>query len=112
MPSLGLLAKTSPGWAAISPPLVGRSTDPVTNQMYPVPEPVVSPWACPLPSQKYPIPFVSSSLYCLAWLGLASLASAWLVWSAAATTTATTTEQAYKMTVAARDSQMEVDIQL
>ena len=37
------------------------------------------------------IPFVSPSLD---WLGLASLASAWLVSSAAATTTATTPEQA------------------
>ena len=37
----------------------------------------------------------------LAWLSLASLASAWLVLSAAATTTATTPEQAYKTTAAA-----------
>ena len=43
----------------------------------------------------YPIPFVSPSLDWLAWLGLASLASAWLVSSAAATTTATTPEEAY-----------------
>ena len=50
---------------------------------------------------KYPIPFVSPSLDWLAWLGLASLASAWLVSSAAATTTATTPEQAYKATAAA-----------
>ena len=49
----------------------------------------------------YPIPFVSPSLDWLAWLGLASLASAWLVSSAAATTTATTPEQAYKTTAAA-----------
>ena len=37
----------------------------------------------------------------LAWLGLASLASAWLVSSAAATTTATTPEEADITTVAA-----------
>ena len=42
-------------------------------------------------SQLYPIPFVSRSLDWLAWLGLARLASAWLVSSAAATTP----EQAY-----------------
>ena len=47
--------------------------------MYPVPQPVLSPWAWPLPSQKYPIPFVSPSLDWLAWLGLASLPSAWFV---------------------------------
>ena len=76
--------------------------EPFTNWMYPVPQPVVrSPWACALPSEKYPIPFVSPSLDWLAWLGLASLASAWLVSSAAATTTATTPEQAYKTTAAA-----------
>ena len=69
--------------------------------MHPVPQPVVSPWACPLPSEKYAIPSVSPSLDWLAWLGLASLASAWLVSSAAATTTATTPEQAYKTTAAA-----------
>ena len=69
--------------------------------MYPVPQPVVSPWAWPLPSEKYPIPFVSHSLDWLAWLGLASLASAWLVSSAAATTTATTPEEADITTVAA-----------
>ena len=39
---------------------------------------------------------MSRSLDCLAWLGLARLASAWLVSSAAATRTATTPEQAYK----------------
>ena len=44
---------------------------------------------------------MSPSLDWLAWLGLASLASAWLVSSAAATTTATTPEQAYKTTAAA-----------
>ena len=49
----------------------------------------------------YPIPFVSPSLDWLAWLGLASLASAWLVSSAAATTTATTPEQAHNTTAAA-----------
>ena len=47
-------------------------------------------------SQIYPIPFVSRSLDWLAWLGLARLASAWLVLSAAATRTATTPEHAYK----------------
>ena len=82
------------------PPLVDLSTGPFTNWMYPVPQPVVSPWACPLASQKYPIPFVSPSLDWLAWLGLASLASVWLVSSAAATTTATTLEQAFQTTVA------------
>ena len=46
-------------------------------------------------SQIYPIPFVSRSLDWLAWLGLAGLASVWLVSSAAATRTATTPEQAY-----------------
>ena len=44
---------------------------------------------------------MSPSLDWLAWLGLARLASAWLVSSAAATTTATTPEQAYKTTAAA-----------
>ena len=72
--------------------------------MYPVPQPFVSPWPRPLPSQKYPIPFVSPSLDWLAWLGLASLASAWLVSSAAATTTATTPEQASTTTAAARSA--------
>ena len=52
-------------------------------------------------SQKYPKPLVSPSLDWLAWLGLASLASAWLVSSAAATTTATTPEQAFKAIAAA-----------
>ena len=47
-------------------------------------------------SQTYPIRFVSRSLDWFAWLGLAGLASAWLVSSAAATRTATTPEQAYK----------------
>ena len=73
-------------------------------------------------SHIYPIPFVSRSLDWLAWLGLARLASAWLVSSAAATRTATTPKQAYKTIVAplraapARqdnqgiDSQMELDI--
>ena len=60
--------------------------------------------------QIYPIPFVSRSLDCLAWLGLARLASAWLVSSAAATRTATTPEQAYKTIGAAlRASPMVVD---
>ena len=44
---------------------------------------------------------MSPSLDWLAWLGLASLASGWLVSSAAATTTATTPEQACKTTAAA-----------
>ena len=44
---------------------------------------------------------MSPSLDWVAWLGLARLASSWLVSSAAATTTATTPEQAYKTTVAA-----------
>ena len=39
---------------------------------------------------------MSRSLDWLAWLGLAGLASAWLVSSGAATRTATTPEQAYK----------------
>ena len=61
-------------------------------------------------SQIYPIPFVSRSLDCLAWLGLARLASAWLVSSAAATRTATTPEQAYKTIGAAlRAAPMVVD---
>ena len=72
--------------------------------MYPVPQPVVSPWACPLPSQKYPIPFASPSLDWLAWLGLASLASEWRVSLAAATTTATTPEEAATTTAAARSA--------
>ena len=88
----------------VSPPLVDLSMGPLTNWMYPVPQPVVSPWAWPLPSQIYPIPFVSPSLDWLAWLGLASLASAWLVSSAAATTTATTPEQASTTTAAARSA--------
>ena len=50
------------------------------------------------------MPFVSPSLDWLAWLGLASLASAWLVSSAAATTTATTPEQASTTTAAARSA--------
>ena len=45
-------------------------------------------------SQTYPIRFVSRSLDWLAWLGLAGLALAWLVSSAAATRTATIPEQA------------------
>ena len=44
---------------------------------------------------------MSPALGWLAWLGLARLASAWLVSSAAATTTATTPEEADKTTVAA-----------
>ena len=48
--------------------------------------------------------FVSPSLDWLAWLGLASLASAWLVSSAAATTTATTPEEAATTTAAARSA--------
>ena len=44
---------------------------------------------------------MSPSLDWLAWLGLASLASAWLVSSAAATATATAVEQASTTTVAA-----------
>ena len=85
---------------AVSLRLVGLSTGPVTHWKYPVLQPVLSPWAWPLPSEKYLIPFVSHSLDWLAWLGLASLASAWLVSSAAATTTATTPEQAYKLMLA------------
>ena len=61
-------------------------------------------------SQKYPKPFVSPSLAWLAWLDLASLASAWLVSSAAATTTATTPEQAYiTIGAALRAAAMVVD---
>ena len=61
-------------------------------------------------SQTYPIRFVSRSLDWLAWLGLAGLASAWLVSSAAATRTATTPEQAYKAIGAAlRAAPMFVD---
>ena len=56
--------------AWISLPLVGLSTGQVTNWMYPIPQPVVTPWACLLPLQKYPIPFVSPSLDWFAWLGL------------------------------------------
>ena len=48
--------------------------------------------------------FVSPSLDWLAWLGLASLASAWRVSSAAATTTATTPEEAATTTAAARSA--------
>ena len=55
-------------------------------------------------SQIYPIPFVSRSLDWLAWLGLARLASAWLVSSAAATRTATTPEQASTTIAAARSA--------
>ena len=55
-------------------------------------------------SQTYPIRFVSRSLDWLAWLGLAGLASAWLVSSAAATRTATTPEQASTTTGAARSA--------
>ena len=58
----------------------------------------------------YPNPFVSPSLDWLAWLGLASLASAWLVSSAAATTTGTTPEQAYiTIGAALRAAAMVVD---
>ena len=61
-------------------------------------------------SQIYPIPFVSRSLDWLAWLGLARLASAWLVSSAAATRTATTPEQAYiTIDAALRAAAMVVD---
>ena len=53
---------------------------------------------------------MSQSIDCLAWLGLARLASAWLVSSAAATRTATTPEQAYKTIGAAlRAAAMVVD---
>ena len=53
---------------------------------------------------------MSRSLDCLAWLGLARLASAWLVSSGAATRTATTPEQAYKTIGAAlRAAAMVVD---
>ena len=63
-----------------------------------------------LTSQIYPIPFVSRSLDWLAWLGLARLASAWLVSSAAATRTATTPEQAYiTIDAALRAAAMVVD---
>ena len=56
-------------------------------------------------SQTYPIRFVSRSLDWLAWLGLAGLASAWLVSSAAAATrTATTPEQASTTISAARSA--------
>ena len=51
-----------------------------------------------------PIPFVSRSLDCLAWLGLARLASAWLVSSAAAARTGTTPEQASTTIAAARSA--------
>ena len=52
-------------------------------------------------SQIYPIPFVSRSLDCLAWLGLARLASAWL---SRPQTTATTPEEAATTTGAARSA--------
>ena len=53
---------------------------------------------------------MSRSLDWLAWLGLARLASAWLVSSAAATGTATTPEQAYTTTGGAlRAAAMVVD---
>ena len=56
---------------------------------------------------------MSPSLDWLAWLGLASLASAWLVSSAAAITTATTPEQAYETTgVALRAAAQGVLIRL
>ena len=59
-----------------------------------------------LTSQLYPIPSVSRSLDWLAWLGLARLASAWLVSSAAATTP----EQAYiTIGAALRAAAMVVD---
>ena len=59
-----------------------------------------------LTSQLYPIPVVSRSLDWLAWLGLARLASAWLVSSAAATTP----EQAYiTIGAALRAAAMVVD---
>ena len=53
---------------------------------------------------------MSRSLDWLAWLGLARLASAWLVSSAAATRTATTPEQAYiTIDAALRAAAMVVD---
>ena len=53
---------------------------------------------------------MSRSLDWLAWLGLAHLASAWLVSSAAATRTATTPEQAYiTIDAALRAAAMVVD---
>ena len=55
-------------------------------------------------SKKYQKPCASPSFDWLAWLGLASLASAWLVSSAAATTTATTPEQASTTIAAARSA--------
>ena len=56
------------------------------------------------------ITFVSRSLDWLAWLGLARLASAWLISSAAATRTATTPEQAYiTIDAALRAAAMVVD---
>ena len=60
-------------------------------------------------SQTYPIRFVSRSLDWLAWLGLAGLASAWLVSSAAATRTATTPEQA-STTIGAVRSAAPIDL--
>ena len=59
---------------------------------------------CTITDHRISIPFVSPSLDWLAWLGLASLASAWLVSSAAATTTATTPEEAATTTGAARSA--------
>ena len=47
---------------------------------------------------------MSPSLDWLAWLGPASLAAAWLVSSAVATTTATIPEQAFRTTAAARSA--------
>ena len=52
----------------------------------------------------YASAFVSPSLDWLAWLGLASLASAWLLPFAADTTTATTPEQASTTTAAAQSA--------
>ena len=55
-------------------------------------------------SQIYPIPFVSRSLDWLAWLGLACLASAWQVSSAATTTPETTPKEAATTTAAERSA--------
>ena len=53
---------------------------------------------------------MNPSLDWLAWLGLTHLASAWLVSSAAATTTATTPEQAYiTIEAALRSASIVVD---
>ena len=60
-------------------------------------------------SWRYPKPCVSTSLDWLAWVGLARLASAWLVSSAAVTTTAATPEQACKATAAALHAAAVVD---